>query len=53
MDERKVATFDLSNMQERSEYERILNTHSIIKEEFGYMRDGTPKVTVWYVVENE
>ena len=53
MEERKVATFDLNNLQERVEYERILNKYAIIKEEFGYMRDGTPKVTVWYVVEDE
>lgn len=51
MDIQKVATFDLSNIQERSEYERILNTYQVIKTEFGFMRDGTPKVVVWYIVE--
>jgi len=53
MEERRVSTFDLSNLQEKIEYERILNKYGIIKEEFAYMRDSTPKVTVWYVVEDE
>jgi len=51
MDTQRVQTFDLSNIQEKSEYERILNKYEIIKTEFGFMRDGTPKVVVWYVVE--
>ena len=34
-------------------YEYILNTYIKIKEEFAYMRDGTPKVTIWYAVEEE
>jgi hypothetical protein len=52
MDIQKVAVFDLSNIQERAEYERILNKYEIIKTEFGYMRTGEPKVTIWYIVED-
>lgn len=46
----KVQAFDLSNLSEKAEYERILNTYEVIKTEFGFMRDGTPKVVVWYFI---
>jgi hypothetical protein len=49
----KVQTFDLSSLTDKAEYERILNTHEVIKTEFGFMRDGTPKVVVWYFVEDK
>ena len=46
----KVQTFVLSNLDEKTEYERLRNTYEMIHEEFAYMRDGTPKVTLWYAV---
>jgi hypothetical protein len=51
MDEKKVEVFDLSNMMEKDRYEKIMNEHHVIREEFAYMRDGTAKVTVWYIDE--
>jgi len=48
---RKVDTFDLSNIREKSQYEFIMNNYPIIGTEFAYMKDGTPKVTIWYLKE--
>lgn len=53
MTEQKVRTFTLNDDAEREEYEYILNHYERLKEEFDYMRDGTPKVTIWYAVEND
>jgi hypothetical protein len=52
-DQIKVQTFDLSDINAKAEYEKILNAHEKIKEEFAYMRDGTPKVTIWYAVTKD
>ena len=49
----KVQTFVLTNIDEKVEYERLLNTYEKIKEEFGFMRDGTPKVVLWYAVPKD
>ena len=49
----KVETFNLNDLGDKSIYESILNKYEKIKEEFAYMKDGTPKVTVWYAVEEE
>ena len=49
----KVETFILTDLSDKAIYEHILNTYEKIKEEFGFMRDGTPKVVIWYAVEEE
>jgi hypothetical protein len=48
-EKKKVEVFDLSNMNDKMAYEKIINTYLVIREEFAYMRDGSAKVTVWYV----
>ena len=53
MTEKKVNTFDLNDPSDKEKYEYILNTYDVVKEEFDYMRDGTPKVTVWYIVSDD
>lgn len=44
-----VASFDLSEGNQKHAYESILNTYAVIRTEFAYMKDGTPKVTIWYL----
>jgi 3-deoxy-D-manno-octulosonate 8-phosphate phosphatase KdsC-like HAD superfamily phosphatase len=46
----RVQTFDLGDMHQKAAYEDLRNKYEMIKEEFAYMRDGTPKVTLWYAV---
>jgi hypothetical protein len=45
----KVEVFDLTDLSQKVRYEEILNKYAVVKTEFAYMKDGTPKVTVWYV----
>ena len=49
----KVETFNLDDLGDKAMYESILNKYEKIKEEFAYMKNGTPKVTIWYAVEEE
>ena len=53
MEVRKVDSFDLSNLIDKAAYEAIINKYPTVKEEFSYMRDGTPKVTVWYISDED
>jgi hypothetical protein len=45
----KVECFDLTDLSKKLRYEEILNRYAVVNTEFAYMKDGTPKVTVWYV----
>lgn len=50
----RVECFDLSNPQEKLKYEYILNKYQVINTEFAYTsREGIPKVTVWWVQEED
>jgi hypothetical protein len=49
----KVQTFNLNDLADKSIYEDILNRYEKIKEEFAYMKDGTPLVTIWYAEEED
>lgn len=53
MEKKQVEVFDLSSIGDKDAYEHILNTYVVIKEEFAYLRDGTAKVTVWYVKDED
>lgn len=49
----KVETFNLNDIGDKMIYENILNSYEKINEVFAYMKDGTPKVTIWYAMEVE
>lgn len=51
MARQKVEVFELSNLSEKTTYEKLLNKDSVtvIKEQFAYLKDGTPVITIWYV----
>ena len=49
----KVQAFDLSKLDEKSEYERLRNTYEMVKEEFSYAKDKSPLVTLWYAVKKD
>lgn len=52
-DKVRVESFDLTDLQQKSKYEQILNTYQKIREEFAYVgRNGIPTVTIWYVKED-
>lgn len=53
MDQKKVEVFDLSNLNDKLAYEHVINTFQVLREEFAYMKDGTAKVTVWYVDDSD
>jgi hypothetical protein len=54
MEKQKVEVFELTDPTQRALYEHILNTYRVIKEEFAYIaRSGEPKVTVWYLKEED
>jgi hypothetical protein len=51
---KKVAVFELTDPIDKSKYEDLLNdpTVEIIEKQFSYTgREGTPKVTIWYIQE--
>jgi hypothetical protein len=47
---KKIDVFELSDPADKKRYEELLNdvTAEIYGKEFAYMKDGTPKITVWY-----
>lgn len=50
---KKVEVFELNALQDKMRYEELLNDDDVIieKEQFTYLKDGTPKITVWYFKE--
>jgi hypothetical protein len=50
---RKVEVFELSDPKDKKRYEELLNdsTVEVYDKEFGYMKDGTPKIVIWYEQE--
>jgi hypothetical protein len=48
-----VEVLELNDLNDKMRYEELLNDESVIidKEQFAYMKDGTPKITVWYFKE--
>jgi len=48
-EKQQVECFELTDLSAKSRYEEIINKYAVVHEEFAYMRDGTPKVTVWYI----
>jgi len=54
MDRQKVDVFEISNPHEKAQYEELINQYRVVREEFAYMqRDGSTRITVWYIVEDE
>lgn len=53
MERKKVETFDLSNLADKAIYEDIINRYEVVEQNFSYMKDGTPKITVWYVFDDD
>lgn len=51
---RKVEVYELNEVRDKQAYTNLLNNTNvtIIKEEFAYMKDSTPKITVWYELED-
>jgi hypothetical protein len=51
---KKVEVYELNEMRDRQQYTVLMNNPNvvIVKEEFSYMKDGTPKITVWYEIED-
>ncbi len=52
---KKVDVFDLKLDNEKKDYENLMNDPRvrIVKEEFSYVKTGDPKITCWYLLEED
>lgn len=49
----KVEVLDLSDPAQIKRYENILNKYQITETQFGFMKDGTPKVVIYYAKDDD